>query len=600
MRNSGGLLALLWNILTAPLRALVWLWETLIVAPYYDVAGSLGAFFGRFFKSGRGPVGFLIDLVLYVPRLLLLLLTSLFQWIWWAITAWPRLMQWQDLVWGLPSVVIAGAAVWYFLAIETDNNTLLASYQDEMREAFEKSGQTKDDEVKQQMTKRALFFARSLTQLQPLNQAFRYNLAMLYNGLGEEERGMAIVADLAPRDSIGFGPAHVTRAHQIFMKPMGPDEFNVAVAHMESALKSTGPELNRNDVHRELGELYFQAYVAQESGGGISRGLSKDALLENAKKNYLSYQGEEVQPILRLSTILALQGNYEQARRSVQRIVDTLRNKLEINPTDVQSRVELARVLASAMELREASDVLEMGRIRKPDPRLDQELSNVHFARALEFQRRMPAAAELPFQALRSAFEANPGNGLVVARILQSLLGAEKEAALARAMLAELPQQYQSSGVAQFLLGYDADRRQLPQVAAEHYGRVRQSRDSLAPAVIAAFAAALIARKYSALPPSAGLQLTEAAMRIWPDHPDLLFIRGQTSFNARRYAEAIALLNKAVGEKKNDVTLTIRLADDVRLHQTLGSAYAKLGQRENAEDHMARARAAHARRESLQ
>lgn len=598
MRDDG-IFSRLVRILLLPFHGIFWLWQNFVLGPYYEITSSVGAFFGRLFHgaTGRGPVGLVLDIVLWLPRLLLAMFVSIFQWIWWAIRAWPGLMRLPDLGWGIPALLLAIVAVPTLLIVRTHNNELLATYQTEMKDAYEASAKTADPEAKDKLLKRALFFARSLTQLYPADSAFRYNLAMLYSGLGDEDRSIAIMTELAPRDDVGYGPAHYSRARQILSRPLSADDFNAAVAHLESALKSK--DVDRNEVHRQLGELYFQSYIMQESGGVIPRGLSKAALLDQAKKNFLAYQGSEVQPILRLSTILALQDNYEQARLSVQRLVADLTLKLEVNPTDVQTRVELARVLASAMELKEASDVLQMGRIRKPDPRLDQELSNVYFAQAMEFQRRMPSAPELPYQALRASFEANPGNGMVVARLLQALQGSETEAKLARKMLGELPPAHQNGGIVPFLLGYDAERRQLPQLAEQQYALARQAKDALAPAVMADVALAVIDRKYTGLPAPSGVQFMEAALRIWPNHPDLLFIRGRTSFQSQRYAEAVSELNKAVAAKKNDVTLTVRLADDVRLHATLGSAYAKLGQRNNAEAHLALARAAAARREPL-
>ena len=588
-----------YRILTAPFHGLVWVWRNFVVSPYYDVTASIGSIFGSLFRgsAGRGPVGFVVDVILWLPRLLLWLVVSAIQWVWWAIRAWPSLMRLRDLGWGLPSLLLAIAAVPALLIVRTNSNDLLSSYQTEMKDAYDASAKTADPEAKTKLLKRALFFARSLTQLHPADSAFRYNLSMLYSGLGDDERSTAIMSELAPRDAVGYGPAHFSRARQILTRPLTADDFNAAVAHLESALKSK--DVDRNEVHRQLGELYFQSYVMQESGGIIPRGLSKEALLDQAKKNFLAYQGSEVQPILRLSTILALQDNYEQARLSVQRLVADLKLKLDVNPTDVQTRVELARVLASAMELKEASDVLQMGRIRKPDARLDQELSNVYFAQAMEFQRRMPSAPELPYQALRASFEANPGNGMVVARLIQALLASETEAKLARKMLNDLPSAHQNGGIVRFLIGFDAERRQLPQIAEQQYALSRQAKDALAPAVMADVAMAVIDRKYMGLPAPTGMQLTEAALRVWPNHPDLLFIRGRTSFQSQRFPEAISELNKAVAAKKNDVTLTVRLADDVRLHATLGSAYAKLGQRSNAEAHLALARAAAARREPL-
>lgn len=599
MRNDDGPLSRLVRILMMPVHGLIWIWRNFVLAPYYDITSSLGAFLTRLFHgaAGRGPVGVAIDLVLWLPRLLWMMLVSIFHWVWWAFRAWPNLMQLRDLGWGLPALLLAIVAVPLLLVVKTNNNELLATYQAEMKDAYEGSAKTADPEAKNELLKRALFFARSLTQLYPADSAFRYNLAMLYSGLSDEDRGVAIMSELAPRDAVGYGPAHYSRARQILSRPLSADDFNAAVAHLESALKSK--DVDRNEVHRQLGELYFQSYIMQESGGIIPRGLSKEALLDQAKKNFLAYQGSEVQPILRLSTILALQDNYEQARLSVQRLVADLTLKLESNPTDVQTRVELARVLASAMELKEASDVLQMGRIRKPDPRLDQELSNVYFAQAMEFQRRMPSAPELPYQALKASFEANPGNGMVVARLIQALSGTETEAKLARKMLSDLSAAHQNGGIVRFMMGYDAERRQLPQMAEQQYALARQAKDSLAPAVMADVAMAVIDRKYTGLQATAGMQLTEAAMRVWPNHPDLLFIRGRTNFQAQRFAEAVSELNKAVAAKKNDVTLTVRLADDVRLHATLGSAYAKLGQRNNAEAHLALARAAAARREPL-
>lgn len=599
MNRGSGYLARIIHAVMAPFRAVLWMWRTFVLTPYYEVTASLGAFFGSVFSGARGKSVFqvLANVVLWLPRLLLSLVWSLGQWLWWALGAWPRLMRLRDLGWGLPALLLAICVVPILLVVRTNDNELLSSYQQEMQNCHEESAKTADAETKEKLLKRSLFFARCLTQLRPLDKSFRYNLAMLYSSLGEQDRGDAIMSELAPRDAVGFGPAHFSRARQLLSRPLGPDEFNSAVAHLESALKS--PEIDRSDVHRQLGELYFQAYLMQESGGAMPRGLSKEALLNEAKNNFQSYVGTEVQPILRLSTILALQGNYEQARLSVQKLVADLKIKLDVNPTDVQTRVELARVLASALELKEASDVLQMGRIRKPDVRLDQELSNVYFAQAMEFQRRMPSAPELPYQALRASFEANPGNGMVVARLLQALLGTTKEAELARKMLADLPPKYQQSGIVRFLFGFDAERRQLPQIAEQQYGLARQSNDALAPAVVADVAFAAIDRKYVALPAAVGMQLTEAALRVWPNHPDLLFIRGRMSFQAQRFAEAVSELNKAVAAKKNDVTLTIRLADDVRLHATLGSAYAKIGQRDNAEAHLALARAAAARREPL-
>ncbi|MGC3968268.1 MAG: hypothetical protein QM775_13125 [Pirellulales bacterium] len=233
MARERSFLEILWSAVTAPFRGLLWLWQVCVVAPYYDVTSSFGAIFGRVFRSfgGRGPIGIVLDILLWPFRLTWSLITSTFQWLWWALGTWPKLMKFQDLGWGLPALLVAAVAVPLLTVVHTNDNTLLSGYQERMQEAFEGSSKSATPEEKEKQLKTALFYARSLSQLRPLDRSFRFNLAMLYGGLGDESRSMSIMSELAPRDSVGFGPAHFTQARQILMRPLNADDFNSAVAH---------------------------------------------------------------------------------------------------------------------------------------------------------------------------------------------------------------------------------------------------------------------------------------------------------------------------------------------------------------------------------
>lgn len=599
MRKPQSFIGRLLYALAAPFRLIGWLWRVLIIAPYYEAAEALHNFRGWLFR-GMGTTSWfrlLFHYLLWILYAPIWLVVEGAKWLWSAALNWPRYVRLRSLLAGLPALLVAAVAVPSLTLFHPDRNTLFATYQTNMQDLHVEASKEVDREKQGKLVDEALFYARSLSSMLPNDPAYQFSLAMLYSAKGDDVRSRAIMAELAPRNKIGYGPAHFAQAKQLVGRPMSPDDFKSAIAHFDSALRSN--EVDRNEVHRELGRLYYQAYMALEAGGTNPLGLSLERMLENARDHFSKYQGTDPQVVISLGRILATQGNVEQAQLSVQKVLADLRTKLELSPSDVEARLQLAHAYASVRKLTEAGDLLVEGRIRNPDPRYDRELSNVFFAKSLEYQRNMPSAKELPFQALRSSFEANPGNGLTVAGFLQALLESEERANFARKTLTDLPPPLKSHPIVQFLLGFDAQRRSLPQIADQHFAAARNAEGSLAPAVFADIANVAMERGSGVLSPQVGHQLCESALRLWPTHPDLLYLRAKVNLQSRRYAEALADLNKAVAARQNDATLTLRLANDVRLNALLAAAYQSSGQQENAERHKRLAQAAAALKEPL-
>ncbi|MCE9608418.1 MAG: hypothetical protein K8U03_26340 [Planctomycetia bacterium] len=588
--------------LLAPVRGLSELFRIFVLVPYYETIRAVQGL-GRWFTSGIGVrswSGILSYYLFWLPRSLWHLIVSLVRVLYTAVVSWPRMMRLRDLATGLPAVIVAVPVILSLTMLRKDRNELTSMYHQGLNESYAAALKVRDPAIQKVEMEHALFYARSLARLDSEDMMYRFNLALLYLGSGDNDRALTMMSELAPRVDTGFGPAHLWMAKQILAKPLPRDNgepYRAAVAHLKRSLGSD--KVDKNEAHRLLGELYFLSYSILKNDGINVLQLSPEAVLGEAKVHFQQCDGKDVNIASKLGRVLALQGNFGEARLVMQNLIDSLRVKVQFNDDDVVARLELARALSVVQEFTQATDVLEKGRIGKPDPRLDHELSNVYFLMSQDIQRKMPSAPALPFQALKNSFELNAGNGLVVARYLQALIRSPAEQLLARESLAGLSEKARSRGITKFMLGFDADHRGAPQLADQHYKASFASNDPETPSVVAEVAEAVIERRYPGMEKNEGVQIMQKGLQIWPTHPDLLVVRAFYYLQTSQYTNALGDLKQAVDAREKDVTLKLRIANESRVYELLAQTYLKLGQRINAEKFHRMAQSAAAKREPL-
>jgi tetratricopeptide (TPR) repeat protein len=290
---------------------------------------------------------------------------------------------------------------------------------------------------------------------------------------------------------------------------------------------------------------------------------------------------------------LALEGRTEDALRVIRSAIASCEQMLKTKPDDVETRILLATAYRDTSEFRDAIRVLEEGKQLKADPKFDFELSMSYLLMALHMQRNVPHSLDQQYGALRLGYVAYPPSPFIAGRYLQGILGANDDAAAARASLKQLIETPSvkgepARGMAVFLLGIDAQRRGLAADARHYFDDARSITDEKIPDAVANLALAALKGRTEMIHVATGSKLTGDALAIWPENPNLQMVRGWNELRKGSFATALTWLNKAVKSRP----------DDPVLHSMLYDTYRGLGQTEAADKHRKLAEAAKAREQA--
>lgn len=512
-----------------------------------------------------------LDLLLFIPRWVGVFLLWLYQ----LILMWPRMMRLRDLASGLPALLAALAAVFVLFFFEKDESKLISSYEFKSNNAYEKTRREAESKQRDIDLKLAQFYARALVKLKPEDQTYRFNVAYIYQEMGENNRAQAIMDGLAPRNNQGFAKAHLWQADQLLSpdRPLTSDSLDAAEAHLLQALATYNEP---QEIHRRLGELYYYRYVRYNSRSRDPWVPAREIYLSKAELHLSQVADVDTKLALTLAEIRGLQGRSRQAELDVQTQIVKLTTRLASVPDDLESRLHLARAYRMVRRFAEAANVLREGRNIRPDVRLDQELSSIYYFLAQDYQQRNPNSLPEQFAALQDAFRAFPTNNYVAHRFVQALSSSSaEESEFARSALQSLVDNRTPGQLATLLLGFDCQRRTLPAKAEDYFRMIRGQKSDGSAEVMAGLATAVLAGQVKSLNPSAVNTLFEASLRVWPDNPDLLAVRAQQHLLLRQYALALSDLLKALE----------RSPRNVKLHEMIAVTYQQLGQPDQARKH---------------
>ena len=563
--------------LMAPVRWLSELFRLVVQVPFYETLRFFEQL-GHSLTSGTGAkswLGILSYYVFWLPLTIWYLVVSLSRAAMGAFASWPSTMRLRDLATGLPALIVAVPVIFALTALRKDRNELTSMYIEGRNKAYA-AAETKDAEVRRSELELALFYARSLARIDPEDRLYLYHLALIYIASGDNDRGLKMMEELAPRDTTGFGPAHLWMAKEEMKRK--PFNYKVAAAHLERSL--VGERVDKNEVYRELGLLHYQSYLAALNSDSKTEskvgplGYTAAYSLKSAGDYFKLYQGDDPTATVAYGVVLQAQGMQGQADEEMKNLIGSLEKKVALNPDHVPTRLNLARALYIVKRFDDAKNVLQVGRNKTPSIELDRMLSEVHVKHAEYNRQNLPGSAGLAFGELQQAYELDPGNHSIVLRYLQGLSSNRPaDAAAVLKSLEELSDKTRKRAMTKFLLAYEAEVRGLPRLAEQYAAEARAANDLEAPALIGEIATVALARQNKTLFTDSVRKILASAGRIWPTHPDLLYAQAYDELQLRKNSSmARTLLLSAVEAKKKDVTLTVRIASDELLYGDLEAA----------------------------
>lgn len=385
-----------------------------------------------------------------------------------------------------------------------------------------------------------------------------YGLAQTAQALGEQERAVLLMAELAPLDRGGYGEAHLWWARRLLSSTdQNPQTRDGAERHLLRALDA---ELeDREAAHGLLGELYLNS-----------------GKLEQAEIHLLKAVPAKPPLRLRLAQLYALRGDRDRARSEGQLAVSFFRAWAQTELSQLQARLNWAEADLFLEDFPAAVEVLRAGLNATGEPPYRAALARAYVSWS-DFLGRDPAGKPGEQLALlEKAMEYDP-NLLDVTMRLWSMTRVHGEAAeKARAALRTQLASGTASALTHLALGMDAWEQSNQDEALLHLEQAYQLAPQLG--VVANNLAWVLA---NAQPPDLprALILCNSLLERWPEEPMYRDTRGQIHLKMGHWKEALADLEIALRRRPNDVAL----------HRSLAETYRHLDMPEMAAEHERRA-----------
>lgn len=487
--------------------------------------------------------------------------------------SWPRLMRLRDLGFGLPALIAGIAAIVVVFLLHKSQMEIVNAYDKAAITALEEAHATTEPDVRRKALERAILYRRAGAKMIPNEEQYKLDIGRLYLEIGEIERGYAIIRSLADRNSPGYAPAHIFQAEVLMREMSSPQWFEDAVAHLTWAKIE---HKNPDDVCRMLGDLYRFAYDRYKPENESVFRMTKPMLLAESEKFYSQIREPTPRDRYLLGFIHFRQGGVDQGYREMGGVAAQLQLKVDANPDDRATWGLLFEVLLNMQEYDRAKRVLIAVKNLKPEPLYDFLMARTCARHAYAIRVMKPDAYVLQYTELTTAYAAYPYEIESLTFWVRGLSGPTAEADIARQgleRLVALPGVDPS--MAHFLLGFDAQRRRLPRIADEHFAKARKSTEEMVPGMLAEIAQAFMNQKTGSPEIAVGSQLSQTALQLWPDNPQVRMTRGWAELRAQNFKAAVAHLEKALEKRQNDATL----------HDLLAEAYQGLGNTRAAAEH---------------
>jgi tetratricopeptide (TPR) repeat protein len=453
--------------------------------------------------------------------------------LWWHIQVWLRTRSLRLLLPALPAVLAGGAVLTLAgLCLLTPAHEVEASYLEQGKDAF-----------------KARDYAAALTcfdRLAHLGQErpeILYRLALTVEALGQGERAAMLMAELAPANRPGYGPAHLWRAGRELMKPNpSARDRALAEAHLLQALDG---ELEDRDVaHALLGKLY----------------LARGQLVE-AQQHLL--RAVKTRPHLRLNLaqLYARRGDRERARREADLAIGYFRARAKADLYEHRFRLLWAEATAFVEDFPGAVAILEEGLSATGARDYRTALAGVYVTWHDFLSRDRKVKLEEQLALLERGLHHDPANLGVLNRLLAAIKVHGDRADRARAALRGLLARGKVPAPVHFALGVDAWERGQAAEARVHWERAYQL-DPLVPVVGNNLAWLLAHSKPPDLPRA--LKMINLVIEHSPRNLEFRETRGQILARMGRWKEALADLEAVLPRSPSNPKLHAALADVYR------------------------------------
>lgn len=392
-----------------------------------------------------------------------------------------------------------------------------------------------------------------------------YLLATASLGQGNLDRGVALLKKLAPlNDKSGHVPARLALASLIVAQPAVPDaDLRAAETQLLLVLETVG---EHPSAHELLGDLYLRRGDAPAK----------------AVEHYRAAEKHRPDVRAKLGVACARAGDPENARRWNMAAVDHFRSLVDADMSNDAARVAWATVETRLGRHDEAIRVLRQGYDATRDPVYRKYIAATCAAAVRDVQRDDPANLADQVRFLERGLDADPANRDLLRQLALLSQGDEPASEPLRKRLKQELADGRASASLHFALGIAAHGRGDEAAARLHFERALELDERGAPEIANNLAYHLATQEPVDLPRA--LELAEAALRKFPDSPNLLDTRGVILVKLGKVEQGVADLERALRS----------LGPGVERHQALADAYEALGDPELAALH--RDRAENARR----
>jgi tetratricopeptide (TPR) repeat protein len=386
-----------------------------------------------------------------------------------------------------------------------------------------------------------------------------YELALTAEAMGQMERALLIMRQLAPPDRQGYGEAHLWFAIRLQQGGVQTKEVRQArQAHLLRALQ--GDLKNRELAHGMLGELYL-------ADGQLDQA---EAHLARAVKSLPKYR-------ITLAVTYELRGKRELAAAEAQAAVQFFQPRSKANLNDHGARLSWAQAVTFLKRFPEAVAILEEGWAVSRDPVFRVALGGV-YTEWCNYQVIVKGEkAQDQLGLVEKGLFADPTNVALLNRLLAAVSAKGAEADQARATLRALLAGGKATAMAHFALGVDAWHRGEKQEARDHWEQAHKQAPHLT--AVANNLAMFLA---DADPPDLprALELINLVLEQAPEEANFRDTRGQIYMKLGKWREALTDLETALGKTP---------APGAGLHRRLATVYDQLGNAAMAAEHQRRA-----------
>jgi tetratricopeptide (TPR) repeat protein len=406
----------------------------------------------------------------------------------------------------------------------------------------------------------------------------RFQQAMLLLSVGQPQKAVGILNNLAPSDQPGYLPAHEWKSKQ----------FVVELAENLQQQEPTEEMLaRRSELVQQIERQYELIVQAEPKHEHANEQLAQIRLHQGNVAAAIEHLARVVDrnEDLRLlyAELLLKQGETRKSRTEAERAIRYHARRLAAGDLDddreVEHRVQLAAGLGLLKNFPQAAETLLSGGQDLPeDPRLRDALGKVLLAWSESIEPTDEAKLLQRMELLDRAFQLRPADARILARIA-SLAGIDGEAGeQARLTLKDILASGTAPGIVHFVLGINAYQKNDREAAIRHLELANRINPNT-PATLNNLAVLISRQQQPDL--QQALELIQRAIELDAENPEFYDSRGQVYLKLERYTDAIADLESALRQ----------LPGRADIHERLAIAYAAVGDKEAAELHRRRAEA---------